>query len=239
MFWSTEKFSALTKDEFIVRSLQVSGTCYAHAAVVLQHYLVVRSSGVPSFLKVDIARYLAMLRGNRLKDYLLGGGGNTLELLRDITGRQDLSTVRDCLPFNDPTVHGAFEANLERSLAMQRHLQAYGPALVMQFRVSQPFGTRESDSYLDGSTRVVPCGLHSMLLIGCRVDSTHGVVFLLQNWWEDNELVEVSMGYFARCEPTVVFVAEELRSIPDRFHLSCSAVTETYVDRACCVLKES
>jgi hypothetical protein len=52
---------------------------------------------------------------------------------------------------------------------------------------------------------------HAMILIGGRRDKHGKLWLLLQNWWPDMQLVEVSAEYFATCKASLSFVDENVK----------------------------
>jgi hypothetical protein len=74
--------------------------------------------------------------------------------------------------------------------------------------------------------------MHAMVLVGHR-RSDGKDVYLLQNWWEDKQFVEVSAEYLEACRATVTFVETPQTAIPEEFPATFAefAETEVYLDK--------
>lgn len=57
-----------------------------------------------------------------------------------------------------------------------------------------------------------------MVLIGTRVDSKLSCRFLLQNWWEMKQFVEVDVDYLKKCGATLYFVNTAQTHVLHTFH---------------------
>lgn len=60
-------------------------------------------------------------------------------------------------------------------------------------------------------------GLHSMAIIGYRVDQFSNKYYLLQNWWHTKQFLEVDEKYLCSCSPSFVFVKTPQTFIPSNF----------------------
>jgi hypothetical protein len=80
----------------------------------------------------------------------------------------------------------------------------YGPAFVNNFAVYKEFlDVRIKRHDVRGAAK---CGTHAMVLLGVRIDSTGKLWFLLQNWWEGKQFVEVSEDYWSAVTARAFFV---------------------------------
>ncbi len=82
---------------------------------------------------------------------------------------------------------------------INENLAKHGPALVSQFEV--PIGFELKHSHIDESSivRGKLTDIHSMLLIATREEDDR-YFLLLQNWWVDQQFVELSLEYFTACK---------------------------------------
>eukprot|EP00047_Mylnosiga_fluctuans_P024702 m.168404 g.168404 ORF g.168404 m.168404 type:complete len:374 (+) comp9909_c0_seq1:59-1180(+) len=209
MFWAQLD---LDIDQFLVRSTQLAGTCFMHAAAVVQHYLVVLHTGVPTHVRVDIPTFIQTnYRGEELNAYLRDQGGLALPFLERIA-KQYLETE-------------SFDLNVREKSApvlgnlIKEAFLSYGPGLVSAFWADPTFLKGASAVpgvfHTESVDTTSPDGAwHAMVLLGVREDPQLGLLFLLQNWWAGRDLIEVSLAYMARAKARVVFVATPLSQIP-------------------------
>jgi hypothetical protein len=75
-------------------------------------------------------------------------------------------------------------------------------------------------------------GMHAMVLVGHR-RSDGKDVYLLQNWWEQKQFVEVSAAYLKASRATVTFVETPQTAIPEEYAVTFAkfAETEVYLDK--------
>ncbi len=94
----------------------------------------------------------------------------------------------------------------DRSAAeLESCLRTHGPGLLSQVRVT--------DTLLDGVSfcltgregHSLQQWRHTMVLVGVRTSST-GSRFLVQNWWDHKQFVEVDWCYLCHCEAEVTFL---------------------------------
>lgn len=198
-----------------------------HAPVVLQHYLVSMGSGNHTGAKmIDIAAYVAKYRrGAALVDYLKNNrGGNSEDFASEIfLGASDEDNFdKRTLVMGKNSLHEACQRITQRL--------TNEPALVSRFKVYQNFMDGDSSFLNANFPKKTLLGRHAMVLIGYRKCVTHGIVFLLQNWWKGRHFIEVSASYLAACDATVIFVKTELTDIPTDFPVIRSVYAETTVD---------
>jgi hypothetical protein len=90
-------------------------------------------------------------------------------------------------------------------------LRLYSPALVVKCRVQDGFCESNTHYYSGAAAPKPPLKaqgsnmLHAMLLIGIR-DEEGKRWFLLQNWWEPCQFVEVDAEYLKSCKPRILFI---------------------------------
>eukprot|EP00047_Mylnosiga_fluctuans_P011785 m.22824 g.22824 ORF g.22824 m.22824 type:complete len:422 (-) comp3803_c0_seq2:1722-2987(-) len=236
LFWEHGVFAKLELDAFMTCSIQKSGRCFMHAAVHLQHLLVVKATQHVGHEKINISKFVAdHFSGKALKNYLEENGGDSVQFLMTIANVLYKRLRYTTLRFSDVD-----DVAIEESRAAARKsielLQVQGPALVSGFYVDDRFPSAASHLADRCAITRPPSGgppqTHSMLLIGARESQDHEFVFLLQNWWEYQQLVEVSLGYLMSARADVNFVFTELTEIPRSFPTLIDAVTECYVDSA-------
>jgi hypothetical protein len=176
------------KPHAYVERIQLSGLCYMHAPVVLQHYLVSMHSDV-AVPMIDMAAYMrqflspAALENRIWKDH----GRDSKEFLRNILFSRDMTRFKTTNDFSK----------------MEGSLRKYGPGLVQGFQVDVGFNSPQSVHI--GPITVKSMGLHAMLLVGARQEGEE-MRYLLQNWWKQKPFVEVDADYLDSCQPTIHFV---------------------------------
>jgi len=170
--------------------VQLSGLCYMHAPVILQHYLVAMHSqdAVPM---LDMAIYLRKhMSAEALYNHIWSNkGGDSKVFLEKILLQDPVPLIHSFSP----------DFDLESSL------HQYGPGLVSGFKVDKNFdsklwehiGMRKIDSDLSGR--------HAMVLVGIRKENDVPR-FLLQNWWKEKPFVEVDADYLVSCGALIHFV---------------------------------
>ena len=94
-----------------------------------------------------------------------------------------------------------------QTVAIENVIQEYGPILVSEFQVYQDFLEEnrflyhgDSEDSEEGSV-----GMHSMLIIGYRKENDK-VYYLLQNFWEKKQFIEVDGVYLKKCGATLYYV---------------------------------
>ena len=95
-------------------------------------------------------------------------------------------------------------------------LKKYGVGLVSYMLADSNFndGT-DKCSYLDDNCKDDGGG-HAMVVVGHRTHAGRHI-FLLQNWWRNKQLIEVSAEYMAKSQAQVHFVTKKLEHIPKTF----------------------
>jgi len=92
----------------------------------------------------------------------------------------------------------------------------------------------ENESSQDGARKIE--GTHAMVIIGGRYEGRK-LWLLLQNWWTDMQLVEVSAEYLKNCGALITFAEQEIDFAPenerDPYSLNDSLFADAnYFDRA-------
>mmetsp|Transcript_22727 Transcript_22727/g.32644 ORF Transcript_22727/g.32644 Transcript_22727/m.32644 type:complete len:333 (-) Transcript_22727:181-1179(-) len=228
LFWMT--YPKANHEKMLVMRKQLSGLCFMHAPVVLQHYLLciyrISIGEDLDFKMIDVANYIKQnWKGSTLETYIAyDHGGSSLQFFKDINNPLHITYRRYIL--NNPRHHVAFTKVCSE---IMEELRSY-PALVSNFKVSPKFqasGTSFAGVQNLSSNNV---GLHAMLLIGGRQAADGQFYFLLQNWWQDRFFIEVSAEYLYSSEATISFVEEEIKSIPETFTCTNSPYSETTAD---------
>jgi hypothetical protein len=115
-------------------------------------------------------------------------------------------------------------------------LMSTGPLLVSQFRVSSDFRNPEISSHSVGFWRWLKSrlsiwlGRHAMVLVGVRLEGSE-VCFLLQNWWQQKQFVELTADYL-KASGAAIHSFDSREEYPTR---RPSSVTEAsdFGDRCC------
>lgn len=217
-------------NELKVLRCQLSGLCYLHAPVVLQHYMCCIGRNESYGSMVNVASFIQeSFKGKLLLDYLLHNqGGNSLATLRQICNEPNLNIDRLTVP--DPK-HGKSEHNRTCTKIMNKLRSK--PALITEFIVEKKFHESPSTSFKGRVDLAQQKGMHAMVLVGVRKDPKDGHFwFLLQNWWKGRFFIEVDGEYMATSGCTVIFVMETITVIPSKMPLVSSQYAETNCD--CC-----
>jgi hypothetical protein len=144
LFWNLPAWSRFEKYDFLVINLQRFGTCFLHAPIVLTHYHNVVWSNKASFDHVDIAKYVTLPGNEALKElYLSNQGGNSLLVLKSVSGAKDSDLVHWTLTDYNPVV---LRVQAEQCADL---FHQYGPALVRSMKVEDEFFNGNVVSHLD------------------------------------------------------------------------------------------
>ena len=180
------------KEHALVERLQLSGLCYMHAPIVLQHYLVaMTNSGIVPML--DMPKYLRskLSAGSLYRHIWDDEGGDSYNFLKHILSVYPKKNTRSSR--NDEI--------------LAKNLHEFGPALVSGFQVTNNFASNEEWQYLDKFEDKI-IGLHAMVLIGYR-SLGDDKRYLLQNWWHKKAYVEVDLKYLFESEAHIHFIQEK------------------------------
>lgn len=223
LFWTAH--ADLPKLKVLRR--QLSGLCYIHAPVVLQHYLCCINSKGKCGSMIDVAKFVRdHFDSEALRSYVFEKkGGCSMQILKTITNQPYLDMI-SCELRTSP-LYVKCRKNCER---IAERLKTK-PALVSGFRVDSDFQTSNKVSFR-GLVGKDHRGLHAMLLIGAREDQSGEYWFLLQNWWTGRFFIEVNWQYLASSDCKISFVAntDDLTDIPDNFSLLNTDYAETSTD---------
>jgi hypothetical protein len=184
---------------------QTTGNCGAHAAVQLLHYLMdIRSAGNVNVGSVDLTAYMQLseLRGEDLLNYLTRKRHIKPLFYFASLGRLDHTNfIR--LSFQLP-----FEGHLSANLLVAAEIMdqvTTQPGMVTDFVATQPFTRSTLASFAGKPTFAGTEGVHTMLIVGAR-HVGDAYYFLLQNWYNEKQFVEVSAEYLAYCLASMFFV---------------------------------
>ena len=208
------------KPHAYVERIQLSGLCYMHAPVILQHYLVAMFSSetVPM---LDMAIYLKKhISAEGLERRIWRNeGGSSLAFLEQILIQDPASNFLPC-PWDD-------EAKIESCL------KKYGPALISCFKVEDAFDS-DKPTHI-GPRAGKPTGIHAMVLVGIRKQGKT-IRYLVQNWWKKKAFVEMDREYLRSCGGILNFVMTKQTAMgtypTNSFdHVECEMLdaTETFI----------
>jgi hypothetical protein len=176
------------KPHAYVERVQLSGLCYMHAPITLQHYLVAMSSN-DAIPMLDMAEYLkkhmsAEALERRIWD---DEGGDSETFLKQILVKHPAPVFL--------TRCGQEE--------LEPYLISFGPALISGFEVEEAFDSGNWQHI--GPMTTALKGEHAMVLVGMRKEGD-ATRYLIQNWWKKKAFVEVDGEYLSACGAYVNFV---------------------------------
>jgi hypothetical protein len=203
---------------------QMSGLCFMHAPVVLQHYMYNIYLQDKSELKmIDVAKYIKKYWvGNKMLDYLeRDSGGRSEDFLKEITNNK-CKTVIYVIPEENTQLSDTICDIILNMLKTK-------PAIVSEFKIDKNFH-QKGLSFNGKINNNEVIGLHSMLLVGGLKDNNGKYFFLLQNWWSNRYFIEVSSEYLCSSECKISFISNDITEIPDEFPYVCSSYAETSID---------
>jgi hypothetical protein len=132
--------------------------------------------------------------------------------------------------------------NPRESCTLEQHLKAYGAGLVSHFRIEPRFHSFKQVSseefqlpIFDGDVAVssdpdVSDSYHAMVLVGMLKKSDGKWWLLLQNWWPQMQLVEVSQQYFLSSGASICFVSNNQTGIPRNFARCDKRYAEAHIE---------
>ena len=192
------------KKDLIAQRVQLNGLCYLHAPVLLHHYLASRNlPGNQTAGLLNLARYIReCFDPESLQRQIFSDkGGYSLEVLEQIL---------------EPNSELAF---LELGKVNRRTLEEFGPGLIYQMAIHSDFSSRKHRWKHTGRAIGQRFGYHSKLCIGVREETEKlswwkrawkkprkTRYFLLQNFWQTKQFVEVDEEYIESCRARVAFV---------------------------------
>jgi hypothetical protein len=212
----------------MVQRIQRQGKCFLHAPAVLQGYLVQKGSNEWKGM-MDLAKYVRNgFSSERLSTYIVvDGGGSSLEALTNIL-EYGLRATNN-IPSSD--IKRDLESDNPRLL---QYLQEHGPALVALFGVDEKFmRVKSSGGSIPFVSHKIILGedteRHAMVLVGMRRIEKKWRL-LLQNWWPEGQLIEVSSETFASSGATVHFALQEQTKIKEEIPTLLDKQAETFVE---------
>jgi hypothetical protein len=211
---------------------QLSGSCFLHAPIVLQAYLINMHTQRPADM-IDMSKYVRhYLPTKCLEKYLSKGSGDSLKFLESI-----LHGRNGQFRGNAGYLQVGFPLETEDMPLLFDRLKQYGPALITNFQVEEDFvgGTRVIfDGEPTSGTSHVSELRHAMLLVGIRMDPVaREWRLLLQNWWRNKQFIEVSLGYMAKCEAKVAFILTSQERMMSNVEHYSENFAESTVDDGC------
>jgi hypothetical protein len=196
--WRTNSYIFPKNNNIALKQIsQRSGLCFINAPEILQYYLVAKNNRPNETGMIDT---LMMIRNcwdnERLKQHIFQDtGGSSVNLLREILEPNSLVT---------PT--SKFET----------HFKKYGPLLISGFVVHEDFLMENKHSHDDEPQGDV-VGTHAMIIIGTRRDTENRLWFLVQNWWDSKQFVEISKRYLVNSRAVCFVVKTKQKIIPKEF----------------------
>ena len=223
VFWrdfpAVEHISA---DDLMVARVQESGLCYLLAPIVLQHFLVTCGSGGTEHQMINAGKFVAeeFTPGQILDHLTKEDGGPSQRFAKQIMG----------LHWNELKVV-VISKILFLPEVLAATLKKYGVGLVSYMHADSNFndGT-DKCSYLDDDSKDNGGG-HAMVVVGHRTHAGRHI-FLLQNWWRNKQLIEVSAEYMVKSQAQVHFVTKKLEHIPKTFPTIEASYAVTSVDKS-------
>jgi len=176
------------KKHAYVERVQLSGLCYMHAPILLQHYLVTMCSqdAIPM---LDMAIFLRKhMSAKALYDHIWSNKvGNSTVFLDKILLQDPVPVIHSLSPHYD----------------LEPSLHQYGPGLVSGFKVETNFNSNLWEHI--GTRKIESSGRHAMVLVGIRKENDVPR-YLLQNWWKKKPFVEVDAEYLVSCGAFIHFM---------------------------------
>jgi hypothetical protein len=174
-------------DCLLIQRVQRSGNCFIHAAIMLQYCLMSRSNKtINAGAIVDIRVFIRDISGS-LEPYILNRGGQVSDVFKEIVQ-------------GDPELYPIALNEMDATF-----LKTYGP-VVLTFEMSI-FGSHDNLVY-----KGIPAGhtnrFHSVLIIGIRMEGNSSL-FLAQNWWTTQQIVEISREYASESMGKAYFIKDK------------------------------
>jgi hypothetical protein len=202
-----------------MQRVQLSGTSWVHAPVVVQSYLLLDHHEIEA---IDILKYARhSFNDKKVSTFVVtDGSGNAAEELENMLHEKYLSKR----PFMDSLKRDSnCSCNCENYL--MHDVRTRGPGLVHCFKADANFKKCKANVHANGKIIEMPyfdgaigegSEQHAMVLVGLRKVEGQWRC-LLQNWWPDLQLVEVLAEYFDQSEASLVFVDIQQSQIPTIF----------------------
>lgn len=186
----------------LVQRVQRSGLCYMHAGAVVQYYAIwhwarkedpnaVCTHGMLNITKDIKTRF----KPKMLERHIFHDEGGDSEVY--------LGSILE----KDSILRRVELDDIERCLI------EFGPCLLGHFAVHRDFIDEKSQHHHRGVPQGEEEGRHAMVIVGARRDS-RSRYFLLQNWWQRKQFVQVDEAYVRACGGRAFFVVTPQRRVP-------------------------
>eukprot|EP01127_Copromyxa_protea_P011325 TRINITY_DN283_c0_g1_i4.p1 TRINITY_DN283_c0_g1~~TRINITY_DN283_c0_g1_i4.p1 ORF type:complete len:320 (+),score=49.60 TRINITY_DN283_c0_g1_i4:181-1140(+) len=200
--WNETEFPGYKKEDVfflkhpaaLSQRYQLSGLCYMHGPAMVQHYALAHNNhSVPM---IDLLKFIKEhFTAKQLEKHIFDNeGGDSSTFLKSI-----LQPNTTLISTGDPILN----------------FRDFGPALVAKFEVHKDF-MKASVHHHYGKPKGEFVGHHAMAMVGHRFDNDTSY-FLLQNWWEKKQFVEVDADYLEASGAYFTFIKTPQTSIPDKF----------------------
>eukprot|EP01127_Copromyxa_protea_P011319 TRINITY_DN283_c0_g1_i15.p1 TRINITY_DN283_c0_g1~~TRINITY_DN283_c0_g1_i15.p1 ORF type:complete len:325 (+),score=56.83 TRINITY_DN283_c0_g1_i15:181-1155(+) len=205
--WNETEFPGYKKEDVfflkhpaaLSQRYQLSGLCYMHGPAMVQHYALAHNNhSVPM---IDLLKFIKEhFTAEQLERHIFDNqGGDSSTFLKSIL-QANTVLVSPGLPH-------------QSILSLFRDL---GPALVSKFKVHEDF-MKASVHHHYGKPSGKFIGYHAMTFVGHRLSDNGTSYFLLQNWWEKKQFVEVDADYLKASGAYFTFIETPQTGIPDTF----------------------
>lgn len=201
--------------------IQRFGSCFIHAPILLSYYLLkfclVDCEEIKVVDMVDFIRKTFNFQ-QLFKYFFLDSGGFAEEVLFSLLKKG--STTQICTNLFEDLKH-------------------HGVLFIESMKLYSGFFDKDNFSYhnLDLLEKAKgKKGNHSMIIVGRRLEG-ETEYFLLQNWWEGKQFVEVTSQYLTDCEAVVKFVVtdQDDRTVQNSFTTNNAIFTQAMnLDRSGC-----
>lgn len=199
-------FRDIVPGSFVARHMASIGkrSCsFLLAPSVVVHYLMAhyyRSSSSKDVLDASLYMQHGMPR-HQLWRYIQFGIGSSRSILQALTG-VPMAHIRTLDP-------GFLHSEPGADATVLHLLTTFGPALVSFFSTHKSFMEADRTTYV-GAQDQEPClGQHAMVMVGW---TREGGRYLLQNWWQDKQFVEVDLAYVASRGGHLVWVMQPVEN---------------------------
>lgn len=185
----------------LAQRYQKKGLSYMQAPTMVQHYAV--SQGLSGTIPMlDIVKYIKnIFTSKQLEKFIFENEGEDSALFLESIMRHNSNLINGGLPYDEM-------------------YERYGPGLVSRFRVHEDFADVEVHHHYGKPSGTKILGFHSMALVGYRIDKSKKKFYLLQNWWEEKQFVEVDEDYLKYSGAVLYFIETPQTKIPENFATS-------------------
>jgi hypothetical protein len=182
--------------------VQLSGNCYIQAAILVHWYLNLwydKEKKAENVRLIHLSKFVRnRMTGKELYDYIFNDtGGDSRDILPAIAG----------FPKRQTQPHDADYAVIRESL------EKYGPGLAIMTYTHEDF--HEANKFRYEGTPDGKAEGHAVVLVGIRKNDYNETYFLLQNFWEGKQFVEVRQDYFIHSsqEASFDFIVEKFDEV--------------------------